>query len=60
MQIVDRVGRQRQFGKDDQVDPVIIRLARQIEHGLRIGLGIPTEAVEAAAATRIRPWVWSA
>ena len=60
MQIVDRVGRQRQFGKDDQVDPVIIRLARQIEHGLRIGLGIPTEAVGVAAATRIRPWVWSA
>ncbi len=32
MQVVDRVGGQRQFGKDDQVD-VLIRFARQIEYG---------------------------
>ena len=41
MQVVDRVGGQRQFGKDDQVDAVLIRLARQIEHGLRLGISIP-------------------
>ena len=40
MQVIDRIGGQRQFGKDDQVDSIVVRLAGKVQHGPRIGPGI--------------------
>jgi hypothetical protein len=57
MQIVDRIGRQAELGKNDEIDALGVGAPPQLE---ALASTSPTDPSGVAAATRARPWSWKA